>query len=176
MVNPSTMWQISSILAPKWHLLQVTLETQGISLECILEAWMSLEKSPIIYLCERQLILHHLCDYSLLCPPPTQAMAVSPGYCHRIWRAKSIPLQPLAIGSCWKSNEKTVSPTPSYIYHDQHRAACPLCKKVPTRFSWAYSLVPRGRKNLPEDMLSTYHLMAKGDMDAPLTLPTSNMC
>ena len=25
MVNPTTIWQISTILAPKWHLLQVTL-------------------------------------------------------------------------------------------------------------------------------------------------------
>ena len=42
------------------------------------------------------------------------SMVVSPGCFHKIGRAKSIPLQPLAIEFCWVSSRNTVSQTPLY--------------------------------------------------------------
>ena len=62
-----------------------------------------------------------------------------------------------------------------HIYHDQRRASYPLCKKSDSEASLVIFFVSQ-RKNLLEDMLSTYHFMAKRDLDAPLILPTSNVC
>ena len=98
--------------------------------------------------------------------------------CHKIWRAKSIPLQPLALG-CWimlgiKQNDHVSN---SLILTMTNTKPLHCVRKHQLGFLGIF--FGSQRKNLPEGMLSTYHHMAKGDLDDVQehpTLPIFSVC
>ena len=112
-------------------------------------------KSHRIFLCLRcrnLVILHHLCGHS---PPGFPSMAVVLGTVARYGEQNQL-LYNLLLKDYAGCQTKRLCLQHHHIYHDQHRAACPLCKKVSARwYSWGYSSVLRGRTCLKMCLLHT---------------------
>ena len=114
-----------------------------------------IEKSPVIYLCKSQVILHHLCDHCLLW--------------YKIWRTKSIPLQPLTritLDVKWKDH---VSNT--IIYTMTNTEPLVHCLRKSQLGFLGHILWLPDLKNLPGDMLSTYYFMTRGTWMSMYLLP-----